>query len=163
MSKKGEVWEDIQGFENYGVSNLGRVCKWKWYKVNHYGLRASTQVRAPKLIIPYEINAGIVVSMREDGREYRRFVRDLVGRAFLHAERGDRVLHRDDDDWNCEVRNLRLQCFPKRPILNPRMVDYIQRKRAEGVPAKALMVRFQVSLDLIYKAAAEDSVWKEKI
>jgi hypothetical protein len=43
------------------------------------------------------------------------------------------------------------------------MVDYIQRKRAEGVPAKALMVRFQVSLDLIYKAAAKDSVWKEKI
>ena len=88
-----EQWKVIPAFENYSVSNLGRIKSEKSGRimsltVNQYGV--------------------VCIGMMRDGRQYHRSVPLLVAKAFLEPsfEAFDTPINLDGDRHNNRVDNL---------------------------------------------------------
>jgi hypothetical protein len=78
----GEVWKDINGYQNYQISNLGRVKSKERYVNTVYG---ATRKIKEKILKPVFDNRGYyVVSLYNDkGKSMPKTIHRLVAEAFL--------------------------------------------------------------------------------
>lgn len=92
-----ETWKVIDGYENYEVSNLGRVMSLKYHRGNR------------KVILKQSINAyGYpVVSLSKNGKSAPIAVHRLVATAFIpNPNNLPQVNHKDECKTNNAVWNL---------------------------------------------------------
>lgn len=90
-----EEWTLVKGFENYAVSNYGRICN---IDNNHY-LKPGTNK-----------NGYLRVYLTKDGKTYQKYVHRLVAEAYLEDYRpGMRVIHYNSDHKDNTAYNLRLR------------------------------------------------------
>lgn len=88
-----ERWAIIEGFENYSVSNFGRVRS-NW---------------SERILVTYANQSGLVqVGLMLGGKQYHRSVPLLVARAFIPQPSGpfDTPINLDGDRHNNHVDNL---------------------------------------------------------
>lgn len=88
-----ELWEIIPDFENYSVSNFGRV------RTNF----------SERILVTYANQSGLVqVGLMLNGKQYHRSVPLLVARAFIPQPSGpfDTPINLDGDRHNNHVDNL---------------------------------------------------------
>lgn len=106
ITLKGEVWKEIKDFENYAVSNYGRVFNlskkdFKKFSVNsffNYGKRA---VKSRKYL---------TVNLYHKGKTCHRVVHKLVAEAFISNDDPEHKIyvdHIDNDPKNNMAINLR--------------------------------------------------------
>ena len=93
-----EIWEDIEEFPNYQVSNLGRV--------------RSTKSDTIKVLKPGKVpssgNFYNFVILRKDNRNVNRYVHRLVGQAFLpNPMLKPQIDHINRNSLDNRVENLR--------------------------------------------------------
>lgn len=114
-----EVWEYIEGFPEYSISDLGRVINIKYGRF----IRPQTTDRGYKK-----------VTLQSDFVSHQFYVHQLVAEAFIcDYRKGLRVNHRDDDYSNNAVTNLRVLSGSVRgesryasPRLNARRVMIVE-------------------------------------
>jgi hypothetical protein len=106
MERVNEEWRDIQGFENYQVSNMGnvrskeRVVTQKGHKNNYKRIMKSC------LLKPRKQNSGyLIVWLSVNGKSKPYTIHRLVAKAFLAMSDGE-VNHKDGDKTNNFVGNL---------------------------------------------------------
>lgn len=88
-----ELWSVIEGFENYSVSNFGRVRS-NW---------------SERILVAYPNQSGLVqVGLMLNGKQYHRSVPLLVAKAFIPQPSGpfDTPINLDGDRHNNHVDNL---------------------------------------------------------
>lgn len=87
-----EIWETIEDFPDYKVSNKGRVMRIKGYK----------------LIKPFDNGRGYnCVHLYKNGKRYNKRIHRLVAEAFIEGrEEGYEVNHIDGNKKNNFVDNL---------------------------------------------------------
>jgi hypothetical protein len=90
-----ESWKDIKGFEDYQISNMGRVKSFK---------------KGKKIFLKHNLTRGYhQVCLCRDGNQKMILVHILVWDAFGSGSRGDRdVDHVDDNQDNNCITNLQL-------------------------------------------------------
>ena len=72
-----EIWKDIEGYEGYQVSNLGRVKSLDRIDSNNHPLKGV-------ILKPYISNSGyLLVGLYKQQRCYKKLVHRLVGEAFI--------------------------------------------------------------------------------
>lgn len=88
-----EEWKAIRNFENYSISNLGRVRFEKSGRI---------------LALNQNQFANVYVGLFRDGTQYHRSVALLVAKAFIPRQFGpyDTPINLDGDRWNNRVDNL---------------------------------------------------------
>lgn len=94
-----EIWEDIEEFPDYQVSNLGRVrsCKFDTIKVLKPGIQEPTK----GCYYHY-------VMLRKDNETYNRSIHRLVGKAFIpNPENKPQIDHINRNGLDNRVENLR--------------------------------------------------------
>lgn len=98
--KKGEIWLDVVGFEGiYLVSTWGNVKRIK--------KAMGTKCRNLRLNPDTHGKGYITVYLRKDGVTYKKYVHDLVLRAFIGPPKpGQQCRHDDGVPWHNEVWNL---------------------------------------------------------
>ena len=101
-----EIWKDIQGFEGYQVSNIGRV-KRKFYK-RWIELNKSYASFPEHFIKPYNDKDGYLkVRLHENGKSKAFFIHRLISIAFIpNPENKPQVNHKDGIKDNNIVYNL---------------------------------------------------------
>lgn len=92
-----EQWRPVNGYENYEVSNLGRV---KSLNYNHTGKE--------KILKPLkERNGYLRVNLCRDGKMKRFLIHRLVAIAFISNPEGlEQINHKDENKSNNVVENL---------------------------------------------------------
>jgi len=93
-----EIWKEVKGFEDYKVSNLGRVKSLKFYKRKILKQTLST-------------NGYFYLNLLREGKPFRRKVHQLVAIAFLgHTPCGFTLVvdHINHDKQDNNVENLRI-------------------------------------------------------
>jgi hypothetical protein len=88
-----EIWKQIENFENYSVSNFGRVRS-NW---------------SERILVMYANQSGLVqVGLMKNGKQYHRSVPLLVARSFIPQPSGpfDTPINLDGDRNNNHVDNL---------------------------------------------------------
>ena len=98
-----EIWKPVAGFENYEVSNLGRV---KSLNYSHTGKE--------KILKPFKRKDGYLqVILCRNGKVKKFSVHRLVATAFIPNPYGfEQVNHKDENKINNCVSNLEF-CTPK--------------------------------------------------
>ncbi len=87
-----EHWKKIDGYDNYEVSNLGRVCN---TKTGHMIYGTPNDYRR------------VVVRLSKNGKQKNFLMNRLVAQAFIpNPENKELVKHRDGDNENNKVSNL---------------------------------------------------------
>lgn len=87
-----EVWERIEGFEDYLISNLGTV----------YSLKSK------KVMSPYKAKSGYLhITLSKGNKKYCFYIHRLVASAFIpNPSNLPQVNHRDENKANNTVSNL---------------------------------------------------------
>lgn len=88
-----ETWREIEGFENYSVSDFGRVRS-NW---------------SERILITYQNQSGLVqVGLMQNGKQKHRSVPLLVAKTFIPQPSGpfDTPINLDGDRYNNHVDNL---------------------------------------------------------
>ena len=86
-----EKWKQIEGFENYEVSDHGRV-------------RNST---TKKLIKPYQDNGRMAVTLYANNKKFGRRLHNLVAHEFVpNPQHKEYVYNANSDTANCRADNL---------------------------------------------------------
>lgn len=86
---KIEYWKPIPGYEEYEVSNLGRVRSLKFGKM--------------KILKQYEVNGYLRVSLYKDRKQKWFFVHRLVAMAFIpNTDKLPMINHKDE----CKTNNI---------------------------------------------------------
>lgn len=86
-----EIWKPIEGFENYEVSNLGRI------KALNYNRTGREQLLKPQK----GKNGYLMVFLYKDGKKKNYYVHRLVGNAFLPNENNlPMINHKDENKEN---------------------------------------------------------------
>ena len=92
-----EQWAEIDNFEDYQISSLGRVKSFKIDKDNGR-------------ILAYGSSGGYrTVVLRKDGKSYNKYIHRLVAQAFISNDNPDiynQVNHKDENILNNCVYNL---------------------------------------------------------
>lgn len=120
---KTEQWKQIDGFENYYISNYGRV----WSKSHN-------QILAPSYITGYK---RVHLWSKAEGKNIGRLIHRLVAEAFIpNPEEKPFIDHIDGDRTNNYVENLRW-CTRKENNNNPITLERMSKaqmgnKRALG-------------------------------
>lgn len=106
ITLKGELWKEIKDFENYAVSNYGRVFNlrkkdFKKFSVNSFFNYGKRTVKSRKYL---------AVNLYHKGKTCHRVVHKLVAEAFIlndDPEHKIYVDHIDNDPKNNMAVNLR--------------------------------------------------------
>lgn len=88
-----ELWKQIDGFDNYSVSNFGRI-RTNW---------------SERILVTYANQSGLVqVGLMLNGKQYHRSVPLLVAKAFIPQPSGpfDTPINLDGDRHNNHIDNL---------------------------------------------------------
>jgi len=95
----GEIWKPIPNFDQYEVSNFGRVRSYK----RSYGYKAN--ILTPRIAIG---SGHLRVSLRSKGKTYDHFIHRLVAFAFLDPPKllDTYVHHKDRNPTNNQIDNL---------------------------------------------------------
>ena len=98
-----EIWKDIEGFEGYQVSNMGRVKS-----LGRLVERKTTNMIIQTRILKPSINMGYhYVCLQKDKKSYFHAVHRLVGNAFIPNPDGlPCINHKDENPSNNLVNNL---------------------------------------------------------
>ena len=93
-----EIWKAIEGFEDYQVSNDGRVKSLKWGK--------------EKILKPFKDGGGYyMVTLQKDNKKVTKKIHKLVSIAFLHHKPcGYKLVinHKDFNKQNNNIDNLEI-------------------------------------------------------
>lgn len=174
---EGEVWKVINGFEEYFISNLGRV-------------RCEDKVKyMPRHGTPYVIKGSIrktyfhkygysIITLMENGVGKKRTIHSLVAEHFIpNPENLPCVMHLDDNPHNNKVDNLAwgtvqdnmdLKVKANRQNkgegvscskLTEQEVIQIRKLSSEGVKNKDLAVLFNISRPVISEIISR-KLWK---
>lgn len=102
---ENEIWKDIEGFENYQISNLGNVRALNKY--NRQGL-SKELVKQSKIIKPIINTHGYCsVNLYKDKKCYRKDNHRLVAKMFIPIpKRLLQVNHIDGNKQNNNIDNL---------------------------------------------------------
>lgn len=104
-----EIWKTIKGFENYQVSNSGRVKSLERITKNGFN---SNRVVKEKLLKKYiNIDGYFIVTLSKNCKQKTRTVHQLVSIAFLnHTPSGMNFVinHKDFNRQNNHVDNLEI-------------------------------------------------------
>lgn len=139
---EGEIWLSIEGYENYQVSNLGRVKSLR----NRYGTYREKILKQGKMK-----NGYLCVKLCKEGKMKICYVHRLVANAFIPNPNGYRcVNHKDEDKTNNRVDNLEW-CTQK---YNVNYKNAIQR-RAEKQSKQVYQYDKNRTLVAIYPSVAE--------
>ena len=86
-----EIWKDINDFENYEISNLGRIRP----KVRYLSTKVNKQ-------------GNVEVSLNKKGKSCGKMLGRLVFEAFSGQEltKDDVIIYLDGDKTNCDFSNL---------------------------------------------------------
>ena len=101
MNKEEEIWQDVQGFPNYQISDLGRI-KVKEYSKNNRSFKE-------KFLKPQtNKRSGYIQIMLTDENNQRKlkYLHRLVANAFLPKNNITTVIHKDGDKANNKASNL---------------------------------------------------------
>lgn len=92
-----EIWRNIEGFENYQVSNLGNVKS-----------LGNNKNKKEKILKPSKNIAGYLqVWLRKDGKTYAKTIHRLVAEAFIpNPDNLPCVNHKDENKTNNKEVNL---------------------------------------------------------
>lgn len=104
-----EIWKDIKGFENYQVSNLGRVKTKKRLLIRKNGVKFSVKEKIKSQFL--SAKGYKIVSLTKNIKTYNKQVHQLVAIAFLnHVPCGHKLVvdHIDEDKSNNHVSNLQI-------------------------------------------------------
>lgn len=102
---KVEIWEDIDGFDNYRVSNLGNVLSKPREVTDLQNTRK--RIVGGKLLKPYNQSGYHAVTLRKDNKSYRKYVHRLVAKHFCNQSEGKNVVnHLDGNKTNNKSDNL---------------------------------------------------------
>lgn len=92
-----EIWKDIEGYEGYEVSNLGRV------KSLDYRRTGAERVLKPA----YSGNGYLFVNLYKDGKEKKHYIHRLVAAAFIpNPHNLPEINHINEQKEDNRVENL---------------------------------------------------------
>lgn len=100
-----EIWKPIKGYENYQVSNLGRICK-GFIKVRD---KEGTRERPVLLKLTGNKGGYYRINLSKNGIKKSYLIHRLVAIAFIPNPEPDRftdINHKDERKWNNAVDNL---------------------------------------------------------
>lgn len=141
-----EVWEDIEGFENYQISNLGRVKSKERYTKIKNGVMSLRKEKILKLSHNKKGYAQTVLYKNKKPITVK--IHRLVAQAFIpNPENKPQVNHKDGNKDNNFVNNLEWLTDKenKQHAIKNGLVDLELRKsnmRKLGKSKKALMLRW---------------------
>lgn len=145
-----EVWRDIEGFDGYQVSNMGRVKNLNYNRTGEERVLQATDNGQKYLVL----------SLCKDGKKYNKRVHRLVAEAFLpNPDNKPEIDHINTDRRDNRVENLRW-CTNKENINNPLTIRKlsINAKKCEFGKSRSISVE-QYSKDGLlletYPSAAE--------
>lgn len=104
-----EIWKDIKGFENYQVSNIGRVKTKKRLLIRKNGVKFSVKEKIKSQFL--SAKGYKIVSLTKNIKTYNKQVHQLVAIAFLnHVPCGHKIVvdHIDENKTNNHLSNLQL-------------------------------------------------------
>lgn len=140
----GEIWRDIKNYEDYQVSNFGRVKSFKFGK--------------ERILKPTSNTDGyLCVGLCKDGKMKTCKIHRLVAEAFVPNPKNlPEVDHIDTNKLNCRVENLRwatgeenrkyaVEAGLIRPKLTQEQVRCV-RKNPKGLTLEQLAEKFGISL-----------------
>lgn len=160
LSPEDEEWRTCEESDAYEVSSLGRVRSW-----HVRGSRSGGRTETPVTLSLLDNGSGYMqVSL---GRDKKRYVHDLVAKAFIGPKpEGVETCHNDGDKSNNRADNIRYDT----PSENQRdMVRHGTRNRSRltepeviqildalqgGAPASAIAEAFGVSKSAVYNISA---------
>lgn len=91
--KEKEIFREIDGFPDYEISNLGRVCSFKG--------------KYPKILKPWKNQGYLTVGICTGGKQVKKTVHRLVAEAFVpNLKNKPEVNHIDEDKMNNVADNL---------------------------------------------------------
>ena len=102
----GELWKDIEGYENYyQISNYGRVKSKERISSCCYG---KTRILKEKIIKPSKDKNGYLrIMLCKDKYKKRYYIHELVAQAFIpEYQKGKIIHHIDYDNQNNYYKNL---------------------------------------------------------
>lgn len=96
-----EIWKPVFGFENYQISNFGRVKTLNYYNTGQ------------EKILKQGLQRYVTVNLRKDGKFQCKLVHRLVYEAFHgHIPPNMQINHKDENKYNNCLSNLEI-CTPK--------------------------------------------------
>lgn len=100
-----EIWKSIDGYENYDVSNFGRIRS-KQQIFNHYC--GCKRIMPSKIMKPHICERGYYrIGLTNNGKQRLVFVHRLVAAAFIsNPENKPYINHKDCNRLNNNVNNL---------------------------------------------------------
>lgn len=107
-----EEWRDIEGYDSYQVSNLGRIKSLGRYENGHTGKKNSIVFfRKERVLKPVNRGNGyLFVRLSKDGKQKSIFIHRLVGMAFQDIcgkwFDGAVINHKDENPLNNAATNL---------------------------------------------------------
>lgn len=100
-----ETWKDIAGYENYEVSNLGRIRK----KSSTHNYKCGNSYTTKEIIIKQFKNEKgyLLVRFTKNGKKKKFRVHRLVAEAFIpNTNNLPQINHKDEDKANNHIDNL---------------------------------------------------------
>ncbi|WP_410657853.1 HNH endonuclease [Amycolatopsis sp. lyj-112] len=161
----GEIWKQVPGYQDYDVSNMGRV------RSNKYG---RTKMLKLNLVGPKRAQYLAVTMLSNEERAVPRKVHLIVLETFV-GTRPDGLIsrHLNGNPHDNRLENLAYGTHRenyddavkhgtayKAPRLNWQKVAFIRALRKQGMPVKELSSMFNVSASLISRITT-GKVWVE--
>lgn len=104
-----ENWRFVEGFENYLVSNTGKIMSLPVVSKIIDGYNKGSNQKPGKILKPRALPHGHQqVALTKDGKKHWKYVHRIVAEAWLKRNKNvDIVMHLDDDPSNNSVENLK--------------------------------------------------------
>lgn len=101
-----EIWKDIEGFEGYLVSNLGRVKSLS--RESYWNYKRTRTIRERLLALHPDKKGYLMAWLYKEGKKHTRKVHRLVANAFLpNIENKPQIDHINTNKQDNRVENLR--------------------------------------------------------